>query len=48
MASSNDKELDECVRKNKPWSDIPIHLKQVRYAIPDFWVKLFQASALFD
>lgn len=29
MSSSNDKELDECVRKNLPWADIPIHLKQV-------------------
>lgn len=31
MASANQKELDECVRKNVPWSDIPIHLKQVSY-----------------
>lgn len=30
MATSNNKELDDCVRKNIPWPDIPIHLKQVR------------------
>lgn len=29
MASSNNKELDDSVRKNMSWTDIPIHLKQV-------------------
>lgn len=36
MSGSNHKELDECVRKNVAWSDIPIHLKQVRNPHPTF------------